>query len=317
MDRREPSRRASQRDFDRSARKQNVLRFPGASRPKLGVALGGGFARALAHIGVLKALAEAAIPVDFVAGTSMGSLIGASYCSGMSIAKIEEMGRMSRFTDCARWTLSRYGFCSNDRIVNFCAQVLKTSTFEDLKIPFAVTATDFRTGEPAIFTKGDLAGPLRASCAYPGMFPPVEISGRWYVDGMFAYPVPTTPLRQMGAERVIGVDLSAHWMRRRDPQNMFEVINRCFSIAEARMAAGWKTDADVMLSPDVSDFAYDCFDRAGELIALGESAMRVVLPQVRRLLNLPEPSTESLPADLVSVPAPLVRAVEPDAGQAV
>jgi hypothetical protein len=105
-------------------------------------------------------------------------------------------------------------------------------------------------------------------------------------------------------------------MQRRDAQNMFEVISRCFSIVEAKMGAEWKTDADVMLCPDVSDFAYDCFDRAGELMELGENAMRALLPQVRSLRNLPEPSGESLPADLSSVPAPLVTAVEPDASRA-
>jgi len=256
---------------------------------------------------------EAGITVDLVAGTSMGAIIGACYCSGMSAVELEALGRMSRFSDCARWTLSRYGFCSNERIQHFCTQVLKARTFEDLKIPLAIVATDFRAGKGVVFSTGDLAGPMRASCAYPGMFPPVEIDGRWYVDGMFAYPVPTMPLRRMGAEHVIGVDLGAHWKRRRHPQNMFEVISRCFSIAEARMDGGWKRDADVMLTPDVSDFGYDCFARAGELIALGENAMRPHLPQVQALLNLPPPSTE--PAQS-GVSEPVIIAVERDASRA-
>jgi NTE family protein len=287
-----------------------------SSRPRLGLALGGGFARGLAHIGVLKALADDKIPVDLVAGTSMGSIIGACYCSGMSIAELEQVGRTSRFGNCARWAPSRYGFCSNDRITHFCVNVLKMTTFEELKVPLAITATDFQTGEAKIFAQGGLAGPMRASCAYPGMFPPVEVNGRRYVDGMFAYAVPTTPLREMGAERVIAVDLGAHWMQQRDPRNMFEVIGRCFSIAEARVCAQWRRDADVVLSLDVSVFEYDCFDRAAELIALGESSMRAILPQVRTLPNLPTRCVESLPADVTPVSAPLVVTAAPDASQA-
>ena len=152
-------------------------------RPTLGIALGGGFARGIAHIGVLKVLEEENIPVDYVAGTSVGAIIGAGYCSGMSAADLADMARTLRFADFARLTLSRYGFYNNDRMVRFFARMMKQHTFEDLKIPLAITATEFRTGEAAVFTKGPLVDPIRASCAYPGMFLPVEIEGRSYIDG--------------------------------------------------------------------------------------------------------------------------------------
>ena len=168
-------------------------------RPTLGIALGGGFARGIAHIGALKVLEEENIPVDYVAGTSVGAIIGAGYCSGMTAAELADMARTLRFTDFARLTLSRYGFYNNDRMVRFFARVLKQHTFEDLKIPLAITATEFRTGEAVMFTKGPLVDPIRASCAYPGMFLPVEIDGRSYIDGMLAYAVPTTPLRHNGS----------------------------------------------------------------------------------------------------------------------
>ena len=258
-------------------------------RLALGLALGGGFARGLAHIGVLKALEEAEIPVDFVAGTSVGAIIGACYCAGMNAGEIEEVARAARFKHFARWTLSRYGFCSNDRMTQFCARVLRVTAFEDLKIPLAVTATDFHTGEAVVFTKGPLVAPIRASCAYPGMFHPVEIDGRSYVDGMLAYAVPTTPLRAMGAERVLGIYLSAHWAQDREPRHLFEVIGQCFSIAQARMCDLWKKDADLVVEPDVTGFTYDCFDHAKELIALGEESVRAVVPQLRTMLNLHEP----------------------------
>src|SRR5664279_1493112 len=114
-------------------------------------------------------------------------------------------------------------------MVRFFARVLKQHTFEDLKIPLAIAATEFRTGEAVMFTRGPLVGPIRASCAYPGMFLPVEIEGRSYIDGMLAYAVPTTPLLQMGAERVIGVYLSAHWSQQPSPRHLFEVVGQCFS----------------------------------------------------------------------------------------
>ncbi len=260
----------------------------GPRRLKLGVALGGGFARGLVHIGVLKALEDAAIPVDFVAGTSVGALIGAFYCAGVTAEEMKEIAHATRFKHFARWTLSRYGLCSNDRMQGFCARVLKATTFEDLKIPLAITATDFQTGESVVFRKGLLVGPIRASCAYPGMFLPVELDGRRYVDGMLAYAVPTTPLRSMGAERVLGVYLSAHWTQN-EPRHLFEVIGQCFSIAQAKMCDVWKRDADYVMEPNVSGYSYNCFDRAAELIQLGEEAARSVVPELRTLLNISPP----------------------------
>ncbi len=255
----------------------------------LGIALGGGFARGIAHIGALKVLEEENISVDYMAGTSVGAIVGAAYCSGMTAAELADMARTLRFADFARLTLSRYGFYNNDRMVRYFARVLKQHTFEDLKIPLAITATEFRTGEAVMFTTGPLVDPIRASCAYPGMFLPVEIEGRSYIDGMLAYAVPTTPLRKMGADRVIGIYLSAHWSDARPPRHVFEVIGQCFSIAQARLVDSWKKDANLVIEPDVNGFAYDCFERTPELIAQGEAAMRAALPQVRAMLNVPQP----------------------------
>ena len=221
-----------------------------------------------------------------MAGTSVGAIVGASYCSGMTAAEVADMARTMRFADFARLTLSRYGFYNNDRMAQYFARVLKQHTFEDLKIPLAITATEFRTGEAAVFTKGPLVDPIRASCAYPGMFLPVEIDGRSYIDGMLAYAVPTTPLRKMGADRVIGIHLSAHWSNARPPRHVFEVIGQCFSIAQAKLVDSWKKDANLVIEPDVNGFAYDCFERTPELIAAGEEAMRAALPQVRAMLKL-------------------------------
>ena len=267
-------------------------------RPKLGLALGGGFARGLCHVGVLKVLEQENIPVEFVAGTSAGAVIGAAYCSGVSPAELAELAQGMRFKDFARWTFSRYGFCNNDRMVRLCARILRSGTFADLKIPLAVTATDFRTGEAVVFTEGPLADPIRASCAYPGMFQPVEFGGRSYIDGMLAYVVPTTPVRQMGADVVLASYLSSHWAAQRTPRHVFEVIGQCFSIAQSKLYELWKHDADLIVEPDVSGFAYDSFERAQELIERGESAMRAMLPRLKSLLNVPQQETARVVAPL-------------------
>ena len=135
----------------------------------IGLALGGGFARGIAHVGVLKVLEEENIPIRCIAGTSVGALIGAAYCSGISAAELEQVAARVRFKHIARWTLSRYGFASNQRMIGFLNQLLKVKTFEELRIPLAVTATDFSTGEGVVFHSGPLIDPVRASCAYPGM----------------------------------------------------------------------------------------------------------------------------------------------------
>jgi NTE family protein len=277
--------RAFSRELTRSPKELLLPR-----RLTLGIALGGGFARGIAHIGALKVLEQENIPVDYVAGTSVGAIIGALYCAGMTPSELEDMARTLRFSDFARWTLSRYGFCNSDRMVRLFARTLKKHTFEELAIPLAITATDFRTGEAVMFTEGALVDPIRASCAYPGMFLPVEIDGRSYIDGMLAYGVPTTPLRRMGADRVIGICLSANWSEARAPRHVFEVIGQCFSIAQSKLAESWSKDANLVIEPDVNGFTYDCFERAQELIAAGETAMRAVLPQVRESLSIPKAS---------------------------
>ncbi len=255
---------------------------PAPRIPSIGVALGGGFARGIAHIGVLKVLEEEGIPVRVIAGTSVGALIGACYCSGLSPAEMEEVARNTRFTTFARWTLSRCGFASNDRMISFLTRTLKCKTFEDLRIPLGVTATDFNTGEGVVFHSGSVIDPVRASCAYPGMFLPVEIRGRYFVDGMLSHPVPTRPLREMGADRVLAVHLKGTWSNGGPPRHLFDVIGQSFAIAQDAMASIWRTAADLIIEPEVAGYGYDDFKRANELIKVGEAAMRAVLPEVRK-----------------------------------
>lgn len=265
---------------------------PTAARvPAIGIALGGGFARGIAHIGVLRVLEEEGIPICAVAGTSVGALIAACYCSGLSPREMEEVAHNSRFTSFARWTLSRYGFATNDRMVSFLTRHLKCSTFEQLRIPLGVTATDFNTGAGVVFRSGSIIDPVRASCAYPGMFLPVRIDGRHLVDGMLAHPVPTRPVREMGAERVIAVHLKGTWSSGGAPRHLFDVIGQSFAIAMDGMSGTWRSAADVIVEPDVAGFGYDDFKRADDLIRVGEEAMRNALPAVRKWMEAPAAET--------------------------
>jgi NTE family protein len=259
--------------------------------PAIGLALGGGFARGIAHIGVLKVLEEEGIPVRVVTGTSVGALIGACYCSGLTIAEMQDVAHHTRFTTFARWTLSRYGFASNDRMVSFLDRTLKVKTFEELRIPLGVTATDFNTGEGVVFHSGSIVDPVRASCAYPGMFLPVEIRGRYLIDGMLSHPVPTRPLREMGAERVLAVHLKGTWSNGGAPRHLFDVIGQSFAIAQDAMSSLWKESADLIIEPDVAGFAYDDFKRADDLMHAGEVAIRKALPEVRKWLETPAEAT--------------------------
>ena len=291
---------------------RELSRKSSASAPQdlaIGVALGGGFARGIAHVGVLKVLEQENIPVRIICGTSVGALIGACYCSGLSGTEMEEVARKTRFTSFARWTLSRCGFASNDRMIEYLSRTLKCNTFEELRIPLGVTATDFNTGESVVFHSGSIIDPVRASCAYPGMFLPIEIGGRHLVDGMLSHPVPTRPVREMGADRVIAVHLKGTWSNGGPPRHLFDVIGQSFAIAQDAMGPTWRSAADLVVEPEVAGFAYDDFKRASDLIHVGELAMRKALPEVRKWLEVPaeatypaverrrEPRTAPMPAD--------------------
>jgi NTE family protein len=271
-------------------------------RPKIGLALGGGFARGMAHIGVLKVLEAEGIPIDFIAGTSIGSVVGAFFCSGISARELSEIGALIRFSDFARYTISRYGLCSNARLSALLDRFLKVHTFEELKIPLAVTATEFLTGDSVVFTSGALNDRVRASCAYPGVFTPVMVDGKLMVDGLLAHSVPATPLKRMGAEKVISVHFNAHWVRDGGPRHVLDIIGQCFSIAQANMSHLWRADTDCCLEPDVQRFSFDAFACTPELVRVGEEAALNALPTIRKWLE--EPVEEMEPATIALITSP-------------
>lgn len=262
-----------------------AYREPGG-RPIVGVALGGGFARGIAHIGVLRVFEENQIPVDLLAGTSVGALVGAAYAAGTTLDELERQGMLTHFRDFGRWTISRMGMATNDRLEGFLRRFTSVHTFEELKIPFGIVATDLVTGQTVCFTKGDVRPPLRASCAFPGLFIPVEHEGRMLVDGFLTEHVPTESLRHMGADLVIAVHLDPGQPNQK-PKNTIEVIGRSFSIIQEQTPARWLRYADVILQPIVKDIHWDDFQKTPELVAAGAAAARAALPEIKTMLKRP------------------------------
>jgi NTE family protein len=254
--------------------------------PGIGLALGGGFARGYAHLGVLKVFEEQLIPISCISGSSIGSIIGAAYASGVPLGIIISKCRQIRFRDVARWRVSRFGLASNDRLEHLLDRFFDSGQFEHLKIPTAVVATDLDTGDPVVFKQGSLTEAIRASCAFPGLFEPVRIGTRYLADGGLVAPVPTRAARELGAELVIGVSVGLHDGRRGAPSNIFQVVSRAVSAAQKHQLEVWERHADLVLRPAVSSIAWDDFDRIEEAMEAGASVARKALPQIRKLLAI-------------------------------
>jgi NTE family protein len=256
-----------------------------SARPGIGLALGGGFARGFAHIGVLRVLEENDVPISHIAGTSVGSILGAAYASGAPLERLIDTCRTLRLRDIARWRVSRLGLASNSCLGSLIERVFESRQFEDLRIPMSVVATDLASGEPVVFTHGPLVEVIRASCAFPGLFEPVELGTRFLADGGLVAPVPTVAARNMGAKIVVGVSVGLHDGYRGKPTNIFQVVSRAVSAAQKHQAELWERQADLVLRPDVQSLAWDDFHRTAEAIEAGAVAARRALPRIRTLLQ--------------------------------
>ena len=254
-----------------------------ARRPRVGLALAGGFARGIAHIGVLRVLREAEIPIDCVSGTSVGALIGASYCAGASLEEMEKIGSLTSFTDFGRWTPSWLGLATNLRMEKYLARFTPKKTFEELHTPLSVATTDINAGVSVYYSHGALAPVIRASCAYPGLFVPIQYDGRTLVDGFLTAPVPVEGALLLGADIVIAVYLEAGNIEQ--PRTFTDVLSRSFTIIQRHTDLTWRTQADVIIEPDVKPFVWDDFTKTPEMVAAGEAATLAALPQIRAALR--------------------------------
>lgn len=257
-------------------------------KPGIGLALGGGFARGYAHLGVLKVFEEHQIPIACISGSSIGSILGAAYASGTPLGQIIAKSRQIRFRDFARWRVSRFGLASNDRLEQLLQRLFDSRQLEHLKIPVAVVATDLDSGDPVVFKQGSLADAIRASCAFPGLFEPVQIGTRCMADGGLVAPVPTRAARELGAEIVVGVSVGMHDGHRGTPNNIFQVVSRAVSAAQKQQLESWERHADLVLRPAVHSIAWDDFQRIDEAMEAGATVARNALPHLKRLLTILE-----------------------------
>jgi NTE family protein len=267
--------------------------------PKIGLALGGGFARGIAHAGVLKIFEQNQIPIHCITGVSAGAMVAAAFASGTTPDEIARLGCALRFADVARWSLSRMGFVHSERMNRFLERLLKNYRFEEMTIPLGVLATDVVTGDAVRFYgTGDVFVPVRASCAYPGLFQPVHHHGRILVDGAISMEIPARLARELGATHVISVHLPAQGM---PPQNVFQIVNRCFQILQSRTEESWRVASDMVISPDVRGVEWDGFTSGPQLVQAGVDAAQAALPEIRKWFPAPEKAaTELMPG---SIPA--------------
>ncbi len=246
---------------------------------KVGLALSGGVLRGPAHIGVLKVLTRAGLRIDFVAGSSAGSLIGAGYCAGIPLDELEQAALEMRWRDIARPVWPRKGLVSFEKLETFLIQFAGDLRFEELPVPLAVVATDLDTGGPMVIRTGRVAPAVHASCAVPGFVVPVEREGRVLGDGGASNNLPSGVVREMGAEIVIGVDLFQPTLRRRlGPLGIgmgaIEML--------VRGSGGGLLDVDCLIVPDLAGLSYVRTSQAARTVRLGEAAAQASLDGIMR-----------------------------------
>ncbi len=253
-------------------------------RKRVGLALGGGVVRGLAHVGVLQVMEEQGIPIDFVAGTSAGSLIGAIYCAGLPVDQITAAALRMRWSSIASLTWPARGFLSFNRMERRIIELVGDAVFSDLQRPLTIVATQLDTGQPVHIQHGRLAPAVCASCAVPGFITPVQFDGHWLGDGSLVETLPVSPSRAMGADYVIGVDIFNHRLRPR----WWGPLGYGFVALEilVRNAGGGTRQADCLICPALAGGTYLRFSQNRKLIELGRQAALEKIPIIKHQLSL-------------------------------
>ena len=249
--------------------------------PKIALALGGGAARGFAHIGVIKALESHGIVPDMVIGTSSGSLVGALYASGYGGFDLQRTALQLDDTIIADWSLPDRGFIKGEALQNFVNQAVQNRPMEKLNKPFAVVATDLQSGEPVVFRTGNTGMAVRASSSVPGVFRPVTISGREYVDGGLVSPVPVRAARAMGADLVIAVYISNN-PRLGKTKDSVDVMLQTFAIMGQSIAGYELSEADIVIRPDTGRIRSTAFEDRHLAIIEGEKAGLAAIAAIKQ-----------------------------------
>lgn len=273
-------------------------------RPRVGLALSGGAARGIAHVGVLRAMVENQIPIDAIAGASAGALVGGVYAAGLAIDGLEEMARIFRWRHTQRPSFSRMGLQSNARMEKFLREKLPVTRFEDLQIPFAAMTTDLRKGELVVLRdRGDLPFAIRASCCIPFFMAPVEDDeGRLLIDGGIVANLPISHTRALGADIVIAVDVNSDGIRFfANPRTALGVLAYTFVAVERIVSNQERTDADVLIAPKIGHIRWDQTRRSNELVKLGYEAGIAAIDEIRAVIQARTPDKTQFAPTAVGV----------------
>lgn len=256
---------------------------PARRAPRLGLALGGGAARGFAHVGVIQVLEQNGIRPDLVVGTSAGSLVAALYASGKGAADLERAAMSMEEAALTDWSLPILGrgMLRGEALGRYVRQAIDGRQIENMSLPLGILATDLSSGQGVLFRRGDAAQAVRASSAVPGVFTPVSIAGRDYVDGGLVAPVPVSQARAMGAEVVLAVDISS------DPQgnatgNVLNLLLQTTAIMGQSINRHELAGADVVLRPSLTGVGSADFSSRQRSIEAGRVAMRAALPRLKQ-----------------------------------
>jgi len=254
--------------------------------PKVALVLGGGAARGFAHVGVILVLEQEKIPIHMIVGTSVGSLIGALYAADPNSLNLEWLAFSIEKEDIFDYTVlsAKMGPVSGERLEKFVQTKVKAKTFEQMKIPFYAVTTDLNTGNTWVFEKGSLAKAVRASCSIPGIFHPVELGGRLYVDGGVTNNLPVDVARAKGADIVIAVSISKN-IQNHQISTLVDVILQSIAIMGRELVLYKSRGYDVLIEPNVGDVGLTDFTQKKRLMEAGMQATKQALPKIKKLLE--------------------------------
>ncbi|MEM5595710.1 patatin-like phospholipase family protein [Niallia circulans] len=250
-------------------------------RPKIGLALGSGGARGFAHIGVIKILREENIPIDYIAGSSIGAIIGCLYGAGSDIERLYTLSKFFKRKYYLDFTVPKMGFIAGNRVKELIHLFTYGKNLEELDIPVAIVATDLLTAEKVVFTKGPIADAVRASISIPGIFVPEKIDGRLLVDGGVIDRVPVSVVKEMGADIVIAVDVAKVNIHT-DISNIYDVIMRSLDIMQMELVESREVASNVMIKPPVEMFNSKAFTDLEKIIEIGETETRKYIEGIKR-----------------------------------
>jgi NTE family protein len=250
---------------------------------KIALVLGAGASKGFAHIGVIKILESNKIPIHMIVGTSVGSVVGSFYAYGYDAFQLQKLSFSIEKGDIVDLTIPDNGFIKGEKLEEFVNKTVKNTPIEKLKIPFYAVATDIQGGQEMVFGRGNTGMAVRASCSIPGVFRPVKIGEKMYVDGGVVSPVAVDVAKRFGADVVIAVDISAE-VERPFPENTIETILQSFNIMYSKLASIQIAKADVVIKPKVGHIGAADFSKRHEAILEGERAAIETLPQIQKIV---------------------------------